>query len=36
MAPETWSTKSHEKQMKKKDDFGINWVYDDRIKNSTK
>ena len=21
MAPETWSTKSHEKQMKKKDDF---------------
>ena len=29
------STKSHGKQMKKKDDFALNWVYDDHIKNST-
>ena len=35
MAPEKWSSKSHGKQMKKKDDFAINWVYDDHIKNST-
>ena len=36
MAPGKWSTKSQGKQMKKKDDFAINWVYDDHIKNSTK
>ena len=36
MAPGKWSSKSHGKQMKKKDDFAINWVYDDHIKNSTK
>ena len=36
MAPGKWSNTSQGKQMKKKDDFAINWVYDDLIKNSNK
>ena len=35
MAPGKWAPRVMENKWKKKDDFAINWVYDDHIKNST-